>query len=179
MGWTSVHMSKGENKKDFIEHQLFGYVDSKRFSILQHSMKGNVSYMAVRNNESEEVFAMVTLISIDNSSYNNFSYKEMDETCGPCYYDASASLLNKLTPTTSEYALKWREECWNVINGKKTTPKVEDGTTIRFIKPLKFNNGEVLDTFTVRKYGKKTRFKSGYGLYDISKWREREFEVIG
>jgi hypothetical protein len=179
MGWTGVHKPSYLKKKYFLESELFG-MSGQKHSVLQHSTKGSVHYMAVRNNQTNDVFAMVVLTSENNKEYYNFYYKEMDETCSPCYYDAPASLLGKLTPTESEYATQWRSECWKKINeGKvKKKVKVENGNIIRFSKPIEFTNHEVLDTFTVRKYGKKTRFLDGMCQYSISGWQNREYEII-
>lgn len=44
-------------------------------------------------------------------SGNNFSYKDMDETMIPCYYDCPESILKLLSDTNNENALEYRRLC--------------------------------------------------------------------
>jgi hypothetical protein len=68
-------------------------------------------YMVVSRPElPNERFAMVCLI---RNTSKEFGCKEMDETCGPNYYNAPKKLLEMLTPIESEYANEWRQSCWN------------------------------------------------------------------
>jgi hypothetical protein len=67
-------------------------------------------YMAVRNNETNQVIAMVCLV---DEKRGEFGYKPMEEFMEPYYYNASDKLLSLLTPTDDENALNWRKGCMN------------------------------------------------------------------
>ena len=70
-------------------------------------------YMVLSRPEfPNERFAMVCLII---NTPKEFGYKDMDETCGPNYYNAPKKLLEMLTPIESEWANQWRADCWNKI----------------------------------------------------------------
>lgn len=143
MGWTSYHAThykngrvdrKAECDAYFMEGLNKGYYD-----ILKSSMKGSVYYAAVKplkkysedingNKiivdiplETQQVFGIVFLTQVDTKDYYNFSYKDMDETMGPCYYDCPKSILDLLSPTNNEYANNWRAKCREQI-AKKTNP---------------------------------------------------------
>lgn len=108
MGTTSMHRPKGMSNKDFFTTEL---LMGDRQRVLKDFTKGGVWYAAVEDIETGKVFAAVVSFNWGRGYHNNFSYKVMDETMGPYSYDAPESLLSLLSPTTSEYALKWREKC--------------------------------------------------------------------
>lgn len=59
---------------------------------------------------------------------------------------------------------------------RPATPKVQPGDTIRFAVPLKFTNGAETDTFT---FIERTTFRSeSGGLYRITRWKDRDYEVV-
>lgn len=128
MGWTSYHATHYKNGKvdriAEIKHCLeFG--NSGKYRVLKASLVGSTVYTAIeyQNEEETRVFASVFLTSTDSKDYFNFSYKDMDETCGPYAYDCPASILKLLTPTTSEYANEWRKKCWENIEAKRNQRK--------------------------------------------------------
>lgn len=83
--------------------------------------------------EEQRTFGVVILTSTDSHSYYNFSYKVMDESVGPCYYDCPISILKLLTPTNSAYAVQWRKNCYEHFNAKKKLNSAPIGATIRFL----------------------------------------------
>lgn len=129
MGWISYHATYYKNGKvDRIAEIRSQFESGSRYKVLKASLVGSVVYMAVERQIEDEriVFAAVVLTSTDSKDYYNFSYKGMDETCGPYHVDCPASILNLLTPTTSEYALHWREACWETIKSKREKRKNPD-----------------------------------------------------
>ena len=66
------------------------------------------------------------------NDYFNFSYKDMTEFMGPCYYDCPIGILKSLSPTNDEYALSWREKCKEHYTHKKRLKQLTEGTRIRF-----------------------------------------------
>lgn len=130
MGWTSYsakYYKKG--KIDRVAEVKSLFENDERFNVLKASAVGSTIYMAIEkiNNTNNEkiVFGAVYLTSTNMKDYHNFSYKDMDETCGPHQTDCPESILKLLTPTDSEYANEWRNKCWENIRKKrekKTNP---------------------------------------------------------
>lgn len=142
MGWTSYHATyykpngsidrKAECDAYFLEGLNAGH-----FRVLKSVMVGSVYYAAVQylkrctgkdgNGEyiyedvqGEPVWAAVFLTQVDMKDYFNFSYKDMDESAGPCQYDCPLSILKLLSPTDSEWANEWREKCKRRAEQKKS-----------------------------------------------------------
>ena len=92
------------------------------------------------------VFAGVFLTRRDNGEWG---YKEMDECVGPCEANAPLKLINMLSPTTAEWAIKWREKC--LKNAALKSRKLVDGDIIEFPEPLSFTDGKTASKFRVVK----------------------------
>lgn len=65
----------------------------------------------------------VNLDLLDKSG-DQWGYKDMDESCGPCYYDCPLSLLDAATEPTTEYAKAWRIKvrAFHANNTRKYAP---------------------------------------------------------
>ncbi len=92
------------------------YSNAGKNTILQAAKVGNIWYLAVKINATGEVWAGVCKTSRHQGEW---CYKDMDETMIPYYFDAPASLLKKLSPTTHEGATEWRKSCQERIAAKK------------------------------------------------------------
>lgn len=92
----------------------------------------NTLYAAVerldKRTGEREVGAVVILLKYTRD-YFNFGYKDMGEEMGPYEAHCPASILDKLTPTDSEYANEWRAKCrenlvarkpWRIVVGAAT-----------------------------------------------------------
>ena len=161
MGWTSYRAThykngnvdrKAECDAYFMEGLNRGY-----FDVLKSSMVGSVYYAAVKPlkkyggkdengvsisidipMDEQWVFGVVFLTSTDSKDYFNFSYKDMDETVGPCYYDCPKGILDLLTPTDNEWANDWRNKCREQLNEKKKPnllSKLPENTIIQVTMP--------------------------------------------
>ena len=115
------------------------------YRLEKSTMIGSVYYAAVtglkRYNEGKKedvpkdeqhTFGVVFLTSVDSKDYYNFSYKDMDETCGPFCYDCPESILKLLSPTTSEFAQKWRDGCRKHRKLRKALNDLPVGSVIEF-----------------------------------------------
>lgn len=110
MGWTSYHAQFYKNGKVDRKKELdFEFDRSDSFRVLKSSMVGSTYYAAVSNGEI--VFGLVVRTATDSKDYCNFSYKAMDETEEPYLYDCPKAILDMLSPTDNEYALRWRNKC--------------------------------------------------------------------
>ena len=138
MGWTTMHATHYKNgtvdRKAEID-AIWNDDVSHKFQVLKSAIKGTTYYGAIKQTETNEVFAVIFLTSIDMSEYFNFSYKDMDETYGPYHCDCPKGILDLLTPTDNEYALKWRENCYQnlkIAYKRGMLSKLPIGTVIRF-----------------------------------------------
>lgn len=110
MGWTSypaTHYTKSgaiDRKAECRKYLAW----PERHELVADAMVGSTYYAAVRDLRDGSVFAIVALTSIE---WGEFGIKEMDEDMGPCAYDCPARILDKLSPTDSEFANAWRERC--------------------------------------------------------------------
>ena len=153
MGWLfydSLHYKpNGEVDRKKECDGLFG----ERYTVLKSVMVGTVHYAAIRNNETSDVFAAITLTSADKKGGYNFGYKGMDEDCGPCETKCPKSILNLLTPTDSDFANSWRKRCREYhaqADELKKSPllfrKIPVGTKVTWTVPhnrfSSFNEGE-------------------------------------
>lgn len=105
MGWT--YKERWHDSK--IEECRYSFGNEPEWAvILKDALIGNTYYAAMRSAKTGQVWALVVLVDFSN---NEFGYKDMDETMGPCYYDCPISILNLLSQTTNQFALEWREKC--------------------------------------------------------------------
>lgn len=90
------------------------------------------------------VFAAVFLTRSEGGAWG---FKDMDECMGPGMSEAPLAILDLLSPTSSEYALKWRERCRAIAALKSRT--IENGDVIKLETPLEFADGRERSLFRV------------------------------
>ena len=154
MGWTSYHASHYKNgmvdrkaECDSIFNDVMVHHGSTtpigKFEVLKSAMVGSTYYAAVKKTkfateteaEQSKVFAAVCLTSTDTRDYFNFSYKDMDESMSPYQFDCPKGILDLLTPTDNEYALTWRNTCYEKLKAKNNPNalnKLPLGSVIQF-----------------------------------------------
>lgn len=176
------------------------------FEVVKSTIKGSVYYAAVKplkkcigKNEKGEyqytdiplseqkIFGVVFLTSTDSKDYYNFSYKDMDETVGPCYYDCPKSILDILSPTDSEYAIKWREKCYEQIEKNKNPDALNnlpEDTIIEVIMPWEtkyYKEGDIVQLQKI-KWGKRFKWfvknRSVYFTQRLMKSLQDHYKII-
>lgn len=185
MGWTFT--SKGsQTTKEFFEKEFnYDKGDGRSGKIIRFSCTWTIAYMAyevkVPATESgpakTDVIAIVCLlrhVPNDPAGYT-FGYKDMTENMGPCERRCPKTILELLTPTTEEYAIGWRKDCWERINKKATAPKVKAGDWVKFAQTIRFRGGSELDTL---QWVKGSTFKRYYDNFRLPNWREKEYTVV-
>lgn len=136
MGWTSYNVPTTydlKKRRYTIDRkaECDKLYNGDNFEVLKSAMVGSTYYAAIRAKRSNEVFATVVLTHTNMSDYWNFSYKDMDETCGPCESKCPMSILKLLTETDSEYAKAWRQRCYDNLK-KPSLSKLPVGSKIKF-----------------------------------------------
>ena len=175
MGWISYRAT---------EYKANGDIDRKKevekgfdlncCEVVKGIMIGSTYYGAIRKlteivngetvrlpEDKQYIFGVVALTTVNKREYYNIAYKHMSEDEGPTYsYDCPESILNLLTETDNEYALRWREKCRKKLEEKKIKQASQkklkdlpDGTAIEFVSNANYGNGSVRkgDTVTLRK----------------------------
>lgn len=186
MGWTSyraTHYDKsGKIDRKAECDNLF---NSSCIEVIKSSMVGSIYYAAAKHTEyyfnkyndgvdSGKVFAIVCITSVDNKDpYYNFSYKDMDETVGPCYYDCPLSILKLLTTTDSEFANEWRNKCYEKLSSRKSSfTSLPLGTKIEFEIPFDTNSiykkGDLVTIQKVKSFNKKSSYWTD-GIFKFSR----------
>jgi hypothetical protein len=119
VGWYYSHGTKNQTWKEFI----FSRFDRPDHKIEQCSIKGSVAYLACRTTKPEMVYGLVLLLQTQDGLKG---YKPIEEFAGPLDSDAPVSLIKRLSPTTSEWALEWRKRCIE----RARRPKIKEGDVI-------------------------------------------------
>lgn len=134
MGWTSFNLNKPV--KEWFINDYIG-INNNQEVIDVSIIKRKTLYAAIRDKETNKVFALVFLLRLSPRSYYNFSYKDMDETMEPFYYDCPMKIINKLTATDNENSNIWRNKVLDYHNkmniAKKSIIKIRGG--------IEFTNG--------------------------------------
>lgn len=134
MGW----IFKPEDVKNYTRLQIV--MDQVNYTCDKYTDKvvygkqyGSACYLAVRttNHETGEsrTNGLVVLTSIRKDETCNFGTKYISEDMGPHYYCAPKKLIELLSPTDSEFANNWRQQC--LANVKKSALRKKDADILR------------------------------------------------
>lgn len=174
MGWISYRANyyngKGVDKKRECDELFTSDTEDCKSKVIKSSMVGNTYYGAVETvgkDGNKNIVGVVCLTSVDNQDYFNFSYKDMDETCGPYAYDCPKSILDVLSDTDNECALEWRRKCREKINFKKLFAKAKVGDKIKFIVENATTNTKAGDEIVLVK---ESGWKKPYWCSNYYKW---------
>lgn len=104
--------------------------DGRIWEVIDTAIRGTVVYVAIRvtENGSSRVFAEVNLTRFEKDGY--LMVKQMSETMGPNESHCPKHILDKLSPTDSEWANAWRERCRQNLKGDEIG-KLPLGTKIK------------------------------------------------
>jgi hypothetical protein len=160
MGWLSMKSMAGHSgPRQYLDNQFTYERPHLKSKVLRSALvRMSVYYAAVEHIRTEtgerDVWAVVCLVRYNPRARDGylFSYKDMEESMGPCECDCPEPILDLLTPTTAEYALQWRASCRENaaarrVKSAKPTPRA--GQTIIFDEPVPFRNGLSFDRMDV------------------------------
>jgi hypothetical protein len=132
------------------------------------------------NGVGGEIFAIVCKIHWcpGSKSGEQFGYKDMEESMGPCEDDCPRSILDLLTPTENDHAQDWRRRCRARL--ERRSRKIEDGDRIRLETPLKFVDGHTGSEFIVEKRGRRLSFRDPETCqrYRITGFRDLAWQLV-
>lgn len=189
MGWTYFHKDPATKAVDAILAELS---PETRARVVAKATTFNAVFLVVERDafENETVYVPVNgkvreiavFATAKARGYQNFGYKDMDETMGPYGVPAPAGILKAASPlapmTAAEAAkdfssLKSAAEyraasaAYNALKTKRA--KLNPGAKVTLATPLTFSNGATHSEFTVvrlKSKGKlKTLFAGPDGVY--------------
>lgn len=162
MGWTSVNKPKGMSLDEFFDKEF--KCDSLKLIGKGYTKNLSEYYRACYNVEKGVYFALVCRIHF-GKGYYNFSYKDMDESENPYFYNCPKRIMDIIerSEPVNDMSKEWRMKVHKVLDTKLTKGKV-----ITFKKPIDF--GEFSEN-TFRYLGNnKFRSMNYGGVYTIPKW---------
>jgi len=182
MGWTYQYRAPGTGNEEWFKRE-FG---EKFAAGIKASATKNGVFYAVYEVSAEKEGRLVAdadgkvrlcLVVLTRWERNpkdgcNFGYKDMDEFMGPCEAGCPAKLFKMLSPIkdgVETYARDWRARCQEAVDKAAAAIKLVDGMAVKLPKPANFINGAAVDTFTVKKIGRKVRFMNGGFSYVLPK----------
>lgn len=116
MGWLYQNEDiRNRSRKEIVIDHLKYDNPPRSCKVLYAVERGATVYAAVRcRNEDtgmNEVVGIVVLTHIASRDYCNFGTKIIEESMGPYQCDAPKKLINMLSSTDDESALRWRSNC--------------------------------------------------------------------
>jgi hypothetical protein len=179
MGWYFQHKPRGEKTSDILRKTFTWESEQTSQRVLDISTGLHVAYAAIERVEkatgTREVNAVVVLLAY-RRDYFNFGYKVQDEFMGPCDCDCPARILDLLTPTDHEIALRWRARCRERLEQKA---KLRHGMKVKLPEPVTFTSGIREQEFIVEKRGRAFCFRTGYGtLCRLSRESQRQLMEV-
>ena len=196
MGWTYTNKPKGTTLKEFFASEFTVKGEARILDVA--SVGWAEAYAAFRTSDGRVIGMAIMTNYRPKEAYYNFGYKELEEFSGPYITNCPERILKLLTPLdpitedtpedcSLRWAHRWRAACWAKVNshkGKtKDRAKLTDGCTIRFAEPIGFTDGSGRQEFYVHMDKRKVTFHDKpdclWLYYKISKWREREYTVVG
>jgi hypothetical protein len=186
MGSTSEHRERGQTDREFWQDRL-----DKRYRILDCATVNRTTfYAAVQDTGTGTVTAFVALQQWAGG-YFNFTHKTMTEDAGPNAAECPARILDKLTelpecagcrPLRSPYgschtcnAREWRAACRKLADRRARAAKVKPGQVVKFARPITFQSGAEVDTFT---FDKLDIFHTDEQRFKITGWRTMDWELM-
>ncbi len=157
--------SSDVNEFELLERRVNCDTDLERRTIIAMSLICGVIYAAVRRIDKTtgvlNVIARLYVIEQYPRLKNRyeFSYKEVAEEMGPFHSRCPTRILDLLTPTTDEAALRWRSQCreqnaWRV-DRRAHLKAISAGALLKFPKALSLGAAGETDTLRVENIGKR------------------------
>lgn len=123
MGWTTIYKDKPSTNKEQAEviKEVFDSLGYElKTEVLKHRLVGRVWYALIETTapDSSKHKWFAICVTAWGKKAGDLSYKLMDQTCGPCYYDCPMSWF-KDVPVANDYDQEWRAKCIEKQTRKK------------------------------------------------------------
>lgn len=112
MGWTSSYnwITKASVIEEVISNTHWG----ERFEVLKHSVRGSRVWVLAQHVQPEKKGQQIIVVFlIKKFNDREWGYKDIDESCGPLYYDCPLSFISsaeKAGGPLNASAQSWRED---------------------------------------------------------------------
>jgi hypothetical protein len=185
MGWT--FQEKPLNVKAELDGLLTWTSETGARRVLDSAIVNRTEYYAavetIKPGGAREVWCAVFLLKFHPRARDGFTfgYKDMCETMGPYVWRCPVRILDLLTGTDNEYALRWREACREYHARRAALPKLKEGMRLRIVnESVPTVAGIPLREVTVLRAGTKPLFKvDGFGGYfRWPSWRQYNVEAV-
>jgi hypothetical protein len=181
MGSTGSYVPEGKTPKQVVlDYQNQTNAEGKEWKLLKHTSKRgdgfNWDYVIYGAYQTPYGLQGVTIMYKFYPKNREVVHKEVLETSGPVYTECPNNILDMLSETTNEYALKWRMKCREHNAGVTSRKKLEDGDKVRFTNG--FGHFTADQIFTVMKRGRKTRFWATGRLCNLQGWTRCDYEIV-
>ena len=187
MGWLFMpSLGQFDTPKAYLEDQFTYVGETKISTVIESAMIAMRTWYAAcrqvdKSTGRTEVFAIVCLVRYNRRDKEGmiFGYKDMTEHMGPCESECPAPILDLLTPTDSEYALKWRQRCRD-HRAKQSRPPPRDGDLVVFVDRISFSDGYESNRFRFAKRQRGSYFTrpDGTGAYRIRNWKSVAWTIV-
>lgn len=113
MGWTfNPDLNSRKRMIDYVTSKDGVWRGDPPYEPLDHSVVGNQVYVLARHPEG---YRFIALFLLSSGGEEGWGYKDMDESCGPGYYNCPERLLAQ---SDVEDKHGWREKCRQVRREK-------------------------------------------------------------
>ena len=116
MGWTSfADHTPSESRADIIRREFTQAATEKNphaWGFESITERGSTLYAIMHRDTPDKPRQYFGLVVLTERRGGQFSYKDMDESCGPFYCDAPLGMIDKLDrldPAPTASAAKWRQ----------------------------------------------------------------------
>lgn len=175
MGWTFSY--NWQQKKDIVEHCLdFG----ENYKVLKHSVKGNHLWVLAQHIKDNKPGVMFIALFLLSKSQGEWGYKDLDDTCGPYYYDCPISYVKavkesgrELSKTSSEWMEKVEQHHTIVAEKRKKSKALKPGDKVNFQGVIY----QLIKKYGGR-YGWEVRSMQDHGIYRMKAKQVSASELV-
>lgn len=162
------YFEKLSDRKHFLDDNINN--GDGDYQVLKSTMKGTVYYAAVKH--GNDIFGSIAKTYRDQGE---LVFKLQGEDEGPYYTDCPVTILRLLTPTNSEYANEWRDNCWERIKQRKQLNQAQkDHNLVR----VTVYTGDKIDVRYDDDYGKWMEVESPLRYLAKSTILNNQFEIV-
>lgn len=163
MGWSSGWYSRKELVEHLTNLQIAPTKDGRerKWIVAKKVFRGN-NLWAIMETWVDGVLEnkFIVLFMMKRFGTNCWGYKDVEETCGPVYYNCPVNWFDEV-PDPGSHATAWREK---VRKANDKIKSLHNGQTIKFDWDVRFSDGMITRELTVVKHHRRTLFRRPDGV---------------